>query len=568
MDFELPNDLTALEPEQLTELHDEATGYFQELAAAEADADVVQAMAELSTMIKSLRTERKRRQSLVAEQAEEQRRIAAELEEEDDDDGDDAEEDSAEEDNSAGDEADAESNTEAETVETPEPVLAAAVDQLPKTRKLNIPKIRQRQPVMEMPNEQERLTITASADIPGIRAGAPLNDLGDLVTAINKRARNLPISHGNPNYIPIATVHNSYDHVVEGEKTSASEMEQVYREISNVDDVLVAAGGWCAPSEIQYEFFDMLCDDGEVDAPTFGVNRGGIRYPQSPTLADVWTGTFDNTTNPWLWTEDDDISAATGSLVKPCVRVPCPDFDERRLECYGICLTAGNLIDDAYPEAVRNQIRLLRSAHFHAMNARFIATMVSMSGTTITGGAGSFGAAQSTSSDLPGYMEWAATDIRNRYGMCDTDVLEVVLPAWVRAVIRADLARKNGLDLFAVTNERINDFFDVRSIRVQWVKDWQVRGTDQPGGATPTVVFPDTVDFMMYPAGTFAFGRGMTLDLGIVRDSALNEKNDHTALWTEECHLVAKFGPVSRLYRHTICAAGRSGAQPDMTCLT
>ena len=50
----------------------------------------------------------------------------------------------------------------------------------------------------------------------------------------------------------------------------------------------------------------------------------------------------------------------------------------------------------------------------------------------------------------------------------------------------------------------------------------------------------------MYPAGTFLHGNGMSLDLGVVRDSVLNETNDHTAAWSEEAHLIARVGHESR----------------------
>jgi hypothetical protein len=53
---------------------------------------------------------------------------------------------------------------------------------------------------------------------------------------------------------------------------------------------------------------------------------------------------------------------------------------------------------------------------------------------------------------------------------------------------------------------------------------------------------------MMYAAGTFIHGTGLTLDLGVVRDSVLNAENDFTAAWAEEAHLVAKVGHESRQY--------------------
>ena len=56
------------------------------------------------------------------------------------------------------------------------------------------------------------------------------------------------------------------------------------------------------------------------------------------------------------------------------------------------------------------------------------------------------------------------------------------------------------------------------------------------------------VILLLYAAGTFLHGNGMSLDLGVVRDSVLNETNDHTAAWSEEAHLIAKVGHESRRY--------------------
>ena len=58
----------------------------------------------------------------------------------------------------------------------------------------------------------------------------------------------------------------------------------------------------------------------------------------------------------------------------------------------------------------------------------------------------------------------------------------------------------------------------------------------------------------------------MALNLGVVRDSTLNAENDHTALWMEECHLIAQFGPAPRLYNLEICPDGTVGAADLTSC--
>ncbi len=412
----------------------------------------------------------------------------------------------------------------------------------------------QHAPTPQVPTQ--RLAVTASVDIPGIARGSELPSLSSLSEVTSRKAKAMPVTNdGTGTRQLVASVRNDFSHSVDN-RTSRGEMRDLISFLTSPDkqQALVAGGGWCAPSETRYDFFNIACESGMIDLPTFGVTRGGISFPVSPSLADALGGanlagfgtTLSNTSMPWLWTEADDIAAATGSPTKPCVRVPCPDFDDERLEAYGYCLTAGNLTDDAYPEATQNTIQLLMAAHAHVINARLIALMLARStaAISITGGAATDAAAPR----IYNAVGLAATDYRARYGMCIDDVLEVILPYWVRDVIQADLAWKAGVELGDIPVSEVNRYFTARNVAVQWVNDWQVRGSGQFGNATPMTAWSTTADFLIYAAGTFVHGNGMSLDLGVIRDSVLNETNDHTAAWSEEAHLIAKVGHESRRY--------------------
>jgi hypothetical protein len=409
------------------------------------------------------------------------------------------------------------------------------------------------------------LVVTASAPTAGVQSGTSFDSFNGLADAFISHAKSQVVTEGRPGFQPVASIKNEFAEVIEGDRTSLGEFSSMVDRLRADSEALVAGGGWCAPSEIRYDFFNIACQDGMIDLPTFGVNRGGIMHAVSPSLADVFTGEFTNATNPWLWTEADDILTVTGAPNKPCVRVTCPSFTDRRLECYGICLTAGNLTDSAYPEATRNHLSLLMAAHYHAMNQRYIQTMVGLSTAAITMPTG---CANSIASDLPDAVALAANDIRSRFGMCEDDILEVVIPRWAKDAIRSDLSRRTGDAAYLTMSEAdINRLFTTRRVRVQWVNDWQIRGAGLPGGATALTSWPALLDFMIYPAGTFVRGNGLTLDLGVVRDSVLNAENDHTAAWTEECHLIAMYGHESRLYRMNVCVGGKTGGTFDACCV-
>jgi hypothetical protein len=279
----------------------------------------------------------------------------------------------------------------------------------------------QHAPAPQVPTQ--RLAVTASVDIPGVARGEGLASLTALADVTARKAKSMPVTQGSPSEQLVASIRNDFSHSVDN-RTTRGEMKDLISFLTGPDKqaALVAGGGWCAPSETRYDFFNIACEDGMIDLPTFGVTRGGISYPVSPSLADALGGgtafagfaaTFSNTSTPFLWTEADDIAAATGSPTKPCIRVPCPDFDKERLEAYGYCLTAGNLTDDAYPEATQNTLQLLMAAHAHVINARLIALMLARStaATSITGGAATDAAAPR----LYNAVGLAATDYRARY---------------------------------------------------------------------------------------------------------------------------------------------------------
>lgn len=418
--------------------------------------------------------------------------------------------------------------------------------------------------------------VTASVDIPGVSTGQVLPSIESLGAAFQAKAKAIPTTRdgkGASRHL-VASVKNTFDHTVD-ERTNPATIEELHRSMTTRDrqEALVAGGGWCAPSQIMYDFFNIADSDGLIDLPTVGVSRGGIQFPVSPAIGDVFfqsagsnpasgfggfAFSMSNATDPWLWTEWDDTLTVTGSVNKPTLRVPCPTFSNVRLECYGISLTAGNLTDDAYPESTQNFIRLLRAAYAHSINARLISLM-----DTAAGGANTIGvvATDGPATRLLNSVALAASDYRARYAMRTDAVLEVVIPYWVKDVIRADLTFRDSLDaaMLAVSDAQIESFFAARGVRAQWVNDYQVRGSLQPGSSSVLTVWPATVNFLVYAAGTFLHGTGLQLDLGVIRDSVLNAENDYTALWAEECHLIAQVGHAARKYTCAFLVSGQTG---------
>ena len=417
-------------------------------------------------------------------------------------------------------------------------------------------------PASDVPRPES--VLTASADIPGFGAGQKLDGMESLVQAMSARARHMPITAKGDDAprIPVASLVREHKYTL-GLDSTLAEFNEVMTAAAN-PDIMVAAGGWCSPSEISYDFFNIVCEDGALDLPTVGINRGGIRWPVSPSFADVVLGGA-----LWTWTEAQDIAAVTGTAqsgTKTCGRVPCPGFDEERLHCDGICLTVGNLTEDAYPELIANHTRLVMVSHFHKINRARINEIRALSAAfTVTNG----NAGEGTVANVLGALELQAMDYRAKYSMCFDAVIEVIAPRWLRAVMRSDLRRRmgSGTDMLAATDAYLMSLFDAANIRIQWVGDYQERTAGFLGvpGTLPTA-WPLTVEFMMYAPGTVVLGQGLRLDLGIIRDSVLNATNDHTAEWMEECWLIFNPGHEVRRLTVNICPDGTTGAADLTAC--
>ncbi len=572
----LPEDLSTLTDDELAALREQATGQFDEIYAAEGGASVsdLARATQLADAIEALDGERGRRQEAAAEAQTQFEQLRSRVHGGPDDNG-----------NAATD-------GEPEPVGEPagEPALTAGSRPTSSTRaepretgglhgqrgQLNasLRGAQNRAPDPRVPDGGQELVITAAAATSGAPIGHRFTDLGRLSRFINQHSRSLSVTNGSPSYTPFVTLARQYRHVL-GESTDPATVEQILGEVTN-PQVLTAAGGWCAPSEPRYDFFNVACEarTGVVDLPGIGIDRGGIKWPVSPSLADVFTNpaafapfgaTFNASSVPWLWTENDDIAAVTGTGTKPCIRIPCVQFSEARLECFGYCLTAGNLADAAFPESTANFLKLLMAAQIRVENFRYLAQMTSLS-TLATAVSGTGCAGAGTASPVLGALELAAIDYRTKYGQCDDDVLEVILPTWIKGAIRSDLSKRTGVDFMNVTDQMIANWFDSRGVRAQLVGEYQARTAGFPGGTNASTSWPSTVEFMMYAAGTFVRGDGMSLDLGVVRDSTLNKTNDHTAAWTEECHLIARIGHESRRHVVPICVDGTTGAADNTAC--
>lgn len=329
---------------------------------------------------------------------------------------------------------------------------------------------------------------------------------------------------------------------------------------------LTAAAGWCAPSENLYDICRLWGTNvGVLDLPTITATRGGFNYTDEPSFADIYANAVAVGGGSNFLTEAQVIA----DTAKTCSEVPCPTFENRRLDVLALCIRVSLLQAAGYPELVDTWVDGLMEANAQEMNRIIIADMIARAGaaTTVTPVDPD---GDSFTSALLAAVELAAVDIRYREGMPLTATVEILLPAWVVAQIRADLSRRNGVNLLQVSDSEIASLFSVRNVRVQFVRGWQdglitggALAPTFPGGdaATPFMLtLPQTVSFLAYPAGSVAVARQDVITLTNVYDAASLATNEFTRLFAEEGF--APIYPCGGLRQYTVagCVGGITGA--------
>lgn len=312
---------------------------------------------------------------------------------------------------------------------------------------------------------------------------------------------------------------------------------------------LVAAGGWCAPSEVVYDLSVDATTEGMWSAPEVGVRRGGLRWPVSPNFADFY-GSLDG----FKQTEAQAISGTT----KTCHEVDCPDFDEKRLDVTGLCIKVPILTNVGYPEVVANFTTNAMIAHQHKLNADKLAQLSTLAGTAVDLTVATNGTGE-VSHDLIGGLLLLIDQERQKYRLAFSHTMEAVFPFWVKNLLKKDLARRSNRSEKAVQDAEVMAWFTMAGINPQFVYDWQ------PLTETGHV-YPASFDVVVYPAGTVFVGTSPVISLDTIYDAASLAVNTYTGLFTEQGYLVGKRKLGLRKLKVATGALGRMGANDlDLT---
>lgn len=417
------------------------------------------------------------------------------------------------------------------------------------------------------------VAITAGADIPGVPMGSELPNMSAIAEAMSKRMHGMRrTSGGDGEQHTVATLVTSFP---EDRTLRSGELEANKSKIEGVasQEAIVAAGGFCAPLETNYEILGWGTTNRPVrdSLASFNADRGGIRWMDTPTLGDIPTydytgpssassmddydeGDYPNGAAISVWNiAADEEAVDVDGPTKPCFRIQCIGEQEAFLEAVPVCLTIGNLMARAFPELIEANNNLALVTHARFSEQRLLRKIGALS--TQVSAARILGAAR----DFFNQVDKASVAYRHRHRLEENMPLRVIAPTWLKNLLRADLVMEmpgDGKDdNFQLAEGTINAWFNVRNVNVTWHIDGEAGQyfANQTNGAL--VEYPSTVVWYLFSEGTFLFLDGGTLDLGLVRDSTLNATNDYK-MFAETFEGIAKRGVESYRVVSTLKATG------------
>ena len=428
-----------------------------------------------------------------------------------------------------------------ETTETMEaPVTAAANAE---NLEIEVPADRR----METKESIAPVAITAGADIPGYTAGSSLDSMDAVAEAMAKRLHALRrVNGGDGEQHIVASLTTSFPE----ERILTSDAEENAAKISAVasPEAIVAAGGHVAPFEARYDIFAMGSSARPVrdSLPRFQADRGGIRFVTPPALAD-------HADAVGIWTAANDAAETPSPSAKQSLTVTAAAENTVATDAVTLQMQFGNLATRAYPELISRHNELGLIQHAREAEAQIL-TRIGAESTAVT----------STSligmgRDVLVQIGRAAAGYRSRHRLEANAPLRVIMPAWVKDAMAADLALAmpgdNTLDAYG----EIDGYLASRGVNITYTLDGDVFGA-QSGGAM--LEFGDTFVWYIFAEGTFLFLDGGTLDLGIIRDSSLVGTNDYK-MFIETFEGVAKVGIESLKVTSTVQVNGAAAALRD-----
>ena len=462
------------------------------------------------------------------------------------------------------DEPAAEPEAEPEVAE-PEPVVAAAPPQR-SVRRARLPIAREEREVPPEEDGVKRAALTASSGLDGIMPGQTLDEESAVMAIVSALERRGTAPSGFRDEVVVASARFDYpdefiltgDAASDGRKVLDVAGPRAKGVNLNGEEAIVAAGGLCARFPAIYDLGVWATAQRPVrDALVgFQATRGGIAIPTQLSLSDA--------TQAVGVVEASADEAGGASATKSCFTLQCDPYSEFAIGAVYACVQWGNFGARTWPERVSAFMELVDAAHARVAETRLL-DLIDDESTQVTAAQATYG--YGAVSSLLNQILVARDGMISRHRMDPARRLRAILPFWLQGLLVGDL-RNSNFDKFAYNVGGVEALLREHGIDPTWhldtsTGDGQIFGAQ---GAGALLTYPNDVKWWLFPEGSFLFLDQGTLDLGIVRDSTLNETNDYQ-IFMETFEGVAYQGIESQAITSTLCNNGEyAPAGSALTC--
>lgn len=441
-------------------------------------------------------------------------------------------------------------------------------------------------PAPEVLSGDAQYTIVAAADISTFPTGSELS-WSTIGNAFEERVRSYPTAVRGAGRTrmqhPLARIQRNFP---EGQVVQEGDShEGAFAKLKSTSDAagrpgaLVAANGWCAPSEPDYSICNPITTDGLLSVPEMVLRRGGLLHNQGLDFADFFGNDLVLPIPGFNILTEAEVIADTA---KTCVEIPCPTFVDDRLNVAALCLTSSLLQNRGYPEFVSEFVQGATAAMAHLVNREVVNQIETGSTSIVLSTVDPWVTDGSVWSQIMAAFDMVAMNVRYAYRTSRTQVVEVVVPYWLKSALRSDWLRRNATHTEELTDQMIDAALARRYVRVQWIYDWQdafdptngagaIDANHQlgnPAGPIAGALFnnPTAVTFLAFLPGTWVLGRQDVIRLDTVYDSTNLQQNLVTQLFMEDGFKPMKMCQFSWAYTINICANGSTGVQRAVAC--
>lgn len=416
------------------------------------------------------------------------------------------------------------------------------------------------------PSAKGALVATNGLGVIKVREGTELTREAYANSIIEMARRMGPVKHvrgGSEDRFGVAKVEFPFpDEMKLHERDAAGNLEKIKAfsstflgEPSEIE-VFMAAGGICAPPTPFYEVPGFASRARPVrDAlPSFNAARGGISVPSVNIVDRTDAGVT-------IIEESEDAQGGTFS-VKACRAVECATWTDTFVGIISHCLEVGNLNARTWPEGVALENDNLMAGWAAAADTRLLNRIKALSVKSHT--VHVYNAVHDFIYAIVRAKASIRSNLRAEMGAGYT----ALVPEYVQELLVADLAAQSGSVDRYVAISQVEAYLSRLGVTVSWYKDSPTTGVSQVFGtqaddglADPAVNsldnFPAEAQIALFLNGTFLHLDAGSLELGLVRDSTLNETNDYQ-LFGESFENVARIGPAqaARWLTLEVCPSG------------